>query len=421
MRFLLFPVGSYGDVHPYVGLGLELTRRGHEVIVVTSEHFRSLVTRVGLKFEAIDTQQEFEATIAHPDLFHPLRGFGTLARKVILPWQRRQWEWIERYHLPGETVTASSCLALGPPAAREALGIPWVSIHLQPALFWSDIDPPRLALGAPLGRRWPRWWNRALFAVACRIVADRVLLEELNAFRAERHLPPVASSIELWHSPDKVLGLFPSWLAPFQADWPGETVLTGFPLWDESLDTRLPPEVEQFLVAGERPIAFTPGSGMLNGEAFFEVATQACRLAGKRGILLTRFPEQLPKDLPPGVIHVAYAPFSQLLPHCAALVYHGGIGTLSQACRAAIPQLIMPMSHDQPDNAARVRRLGIGDWLSPRRFTPRRVAEKLTQLTSSSQVRQACQEIASHTSFQASGLKRAADEMEAVATAQGSS
>jgi UDP:flavonoid glycosyltransferase YjiC (YdhE family) len=94
-------------------------------------------------------------------------------------------------------------------------------------------------------------------------------------------------------------------------------------------------------------------------------------------LLLTRHGENIPPNLPPGVIHVPYAPFSELLPHCSALVYHGGIGTLSQALAAGVPHLVMPMSHDQPDNAWRLKDLGVGDSLPPKRFTPKNVAKKL--------------------------------------------
>ena len=419
MRCLLFPVGSYGDVHPYVGLGLELQARGHEVIVCTSEHFRSLCERVGLTFEAIDTQEEFEATIGNPRLFHPLRGMGTLARQIMIPWQRRQFDFIRQNHLPGETVIVGSLLGLGLSAAREVLGVPWVSVHLQPMLFWSDLVPPRVTAHVPVGPNWPPTWNRALFSTAVWIMLDRIVRRPINDFRRELNLPPVRTSSQLWHSPDKVLGLFPEWFAPPQPDWPAHTVLTGFPLWDESHDTHLDDDLEAFLAAGPPPVAFTPGSAMLHGQRFFETAAQACEQAGLRGLLLTRFPErQLPQRLPPGVRHVRYAPFSRLLPRCAALVYHGGIGTLSQACAAGVPHLIMPMSHDQPDNAARIHRLGVGDEIRQRSFTPTAVANKLRHLTQSAEVHQACQQVKTRMMNQPSGLTIAANEVEAALAAQ---
>ena len=142
------------------------------------------------------------------------------------------------------------------------------------------------------------------------------------------------------------------------------------------------------------PIAFTPGSANLHGRAFFEASAEACRRIGRRGLLLTRHRQQVPPSLPPGVIHVDYAPFSTLLPRCAALVHHGGVGTSAQGMAAGVPQLVMPLSHDQPDNAGRMKRLGVADALGPRRYRASAVAERLRRLIESPDVARCCRDVA---------------------------
>ena len=67
---------------------------------------------------------------------------------------------------------------------------------------------------------------------------------------------------------------------------------------------------------------------------------------------------------------------------------------MSQALRAGVPQLLMPMAHDQPDNAARLGRLGVGDWLAPTKFTGPAVAKKLAALLGSASVLAHCREVA---------------------------
>ena len=78
-------------------------------------------------------------------------------------------------------------------------------------------------------------------------------------------------------------------------------------------------------------------------------------------MLITNFPAQLPATLPSGFKAFGYLPFSDVLPRAALLVYHGGIGTLAQAVKAGVPQLVVPSAHDQFDNgshrAARARPL----------------------------------------------------------------
>jgi rhamnosyltransferase subunit B len=81
----------------------------------------------------------------------------------------------------------------------------------------------------------------------------------------------------------------------------------------------------------------------------------------------------VPPDLPDSIYVTAYAPFSQLLPLAAAMVHHGGIGTLSQCLAAGVPQLVVFMSLDQPDNAARIERLGVGLSLSSENLTEKRL------------------------------------------------
>ena len=75
-------------------------------------------------------------------------------------------------------------------------------------------------------------------------------------------------------------------------------------------------------------------------------------------------------------------------------MHHGGIGTTAEALRAGIPQLIVPMIFDQPENAARLRRLGTGDWLRPKRYQPCEGGASLQRLLTSSEVKSRCREIA---------------------------
>ncbi len=189
------------------------------------------------------------------------------------------------------------------------------------------------------------------------------------------------------HSPLATIGLFPDWFASPQPDWPSQTRLTGFIFYDKrGEDEQLPRDVLDFLDAGDPPVVFTPGTAMKHGAQFFEASIQACQMLGRRGMLLTQHKDQLPSTLPEDIRHFNYLPFSLILPRVAALVHHGGIGTIAQALAAGIPQVIRPMTHDQPDNAARVQLLGTGVSISPKAYTVRTVAEKLNGLLSSVEV-----------------------------------
>jgi rhamnosyltransferase subunit B len=149
-------------------------------------------------------------------------------------------------------------------------------------------------------------------------------------------------------------GCFRSGSRPPQPDWPPNTHLTGFILHDDDGRAALPADVEEFLQAGPKPILVTPGSAAMDRVRFFRTTVDACRASGVRAMLVTNFPGQLPSDLPEGIRAFSYLPFSRVLPRCAAVAYHGGIGTLAQAVNAGIPHLVVSNSYDQPDNGQRI-------------------------------------------------------------------
>jgi rhamnosyltransferase subunit B len=394
-NILLMPVGSHGDVHPYIPLGQALQARGHDVTLITSVHFEPLARKAGVPFVGLGTEADYHAALDHPDLWTPARGFRVVAEWGLLPWMRPTYQLVVERYVPGRTVVVSSALGFGPRIARDKLGVPLATVHLQPSILYSKHDPPHLA--PTLARPWlfPRWVRRFLFWAGYRFVIDPALAPQTNAFRAELGLPPVRAFLDRWaHSPDCVIGLFPEWFAPPQPDWPPNVTLTSFPLFDEGGPGGLPADVEAFLAAGDPPVVFTPGSANKQARAFFAAAVEACERLGRRGLLLTRFAEQLPPRFPAGVRHFEYIPFSQVFPRAAAVVHHGGIGTMAQALAAGVPQLVMPMAHDQPDNAARARRLGVAQAILPKAFRGPAVAKALAGLISSPEVAARCRAVA---------------------------
>ena len=379
MRILIYPMGSFGDVHPFIGVGKALQARGHEVFIITSGYFEDLVKRAGIEFRGIGTAEDFERVQDDPDLWHPTKAFGTLVEKALNVSYGPILDYARELNKPGETVMLAGSLAFGTRNARELLDIPLATVHLAPSLFISSYRMP-LMHGAPIPQWAPRFLKRFQWWAGNR-VADGHILPELNRFRREHGLKPVRRVIlDWWHSPDRVIGLFPEWFGPPQPDWPPQTRLTGFPMFDEQGMHELPPELEEFLQAGDPPVVFTPGSAMAHGHEFFAEGVKALELTGRRGLLLSRFPETIPGSLPDSVKHFKYVPFSDVLPRSAALVYHGGVGTCAQALRAGIPHFIQHMAHDQLDNLSRVRDLGVGDGLAPKQFKARRIAKVLDDL-----------------------------------------
>ena len=83
MKVVLTALGSSGDVFPVIGLALRLQQRGHAVVVIASGHFAPLAARLGLGFVGLGTDEDYRRAIEHPDVFHPIRGFQTIAQYVM--------------------------------------------------------------------------------------------------------------------------------------------------------------------------------------------------------------------------------------------------------------------------------------------------------------------------------------------------
>jgi len=388
VRILLTPMGSSGDVFPYLGIGARLQARGHEVIVITMAPFQSACEQLGLGFHPILTQADFTAITDHPDLWTLRKGLMVVMRALsqALP---ACYQALETLYQPGNTVLVGHTLSFATRAFEEKHQAPAVTLQLAPCVFRSLHQQPMMSPGSSMSH-WPMWLKKlTLYA------ADMLLdyqLREVNHWRRQHGLAPVKRFFQDWiHSPNRVIGLFPEWFGEPQPDWPSQLRLTGFPLFDQVEGATLPDAVNTFLQAGDAPIVFAPGSANRQAADFFKAGLAATQQLGLRALLPTQYPEQLPDPLPEHALHVPFAAFSQLLPHCAAIVHHGGIGTCGQAFAAGIPQLIMPMAFDQPDNADRLQRLGVGDYLAPKHFQASPLAAKLQALLSSAEVAQACQ------------------------------
>ncbi len=394
---LLVALGSSGDVHPFIGLGRELRRRGHPVTLAAAGWFRDVVERAGLDFVDPLPELDFTASIRDERLWHRLHGvrlvLDMLGRSLLEPVYRLVERTLAADHAAGRrTLVAASTLAFGARVAQERLGVPLVTLHLSPMILRATNEAPRIP--GLLVHRGPRWFRRLQWCLADAVL-DRVIGRWLSPFRAGLGLPPARRLLRDWiHSPLVTLGMFPEWFAPRQPEWPESLSLVGFPLYSEEGASEPAPEVMRWIDDGPPPILFTPGSANVHGHAFFTAAADACHRLGARGLLLTRFPEQVPADLPAGVRHVDFIPFRRLVPRSAALVHHGGIGTLSQGLAGGVPQVVMPMAFDQFDNAARLERLGVGRAIPRRSFRGPAVAAALGHLLGDAAVATRCRDLA---------------------------
>jgi len=405
MHAILISIGSLGDTLPFLTIGKTLSARGHRVTMVANAHYKSIIESAGVGFVENLTEEDYNDFLMGQSDWTGLRALkemGELVKEQV----EKIYGIVRDLYVPGETVVASQGYAFGARVAQEKLGVPLATVHLQPMWFRSIYDPP----GLP---NWiPRWLPRGLDRFVDWVI-DKGVGPVTNDFRASLGLPTIDRVMKgWWNSPQRVLGLFPDWFNPPQPDWPTQTVLTGFPI-DYSAPAPPSPELAEYLAAGEPPIVFIQSSIMREAQDYFAVSVEAVRRLGRRAVLLTPHPEQLPPRLPPGVKHFNFVPLEQLLPKSAVFVHHGGIGTIGHSLAAGVPQLVVPTIYDQPDNSQRLERLEVSTHLWPRKYKVHRVEKQLRYLLDTPEVTTRSREFAARIA-QTHPLDAAARELEAL-------
>jgi rhamnosyltransferase subunit B len=335
--------------------------------------------------------------IHDPHLWHPRKAFNLLA-KYLVPSAREMLSPVLDEVIQGETVLIGGAIAFAARIAAERRDIPLLTVHLQPSVFMSVDEPAVMMAGGEWMTRLPRWLRASLMNVV-HYQVDRKLRAATGNLRTEagiRGPAPRGILRTWWNSPDGVVCLFPEWYAHKAADWPKQTVLTRFPLYDEAAERPADAALEAFLAIDDPPIVITPGSANLQAEKFIGESLQACVQANRRAIVITPYRQQVPglaQGLPSNIAHFDYVPFSRVFPAAAAVIHHGGIGTTAQCFAAGAPQLIMPLAHDQPDNANRVKGLGVGDFLYPKAFRAPAIAQVIEPIMASAEVRFSCAQV----------------------------
>ena len=412
MHAILTSIGTDGDIYPYLALGRALRARGHRVTLVTHENFGPAAAEAGLAFQSLASHQESEELLADPEFWHPLKG-AWVGAKWGARFLRRQYDLLAQLAADRDSVLVASPAIVAARTLHDRTAVPIATVILQPWMIASSIEPPVMPARLTLPRRAPRlaammYWRLIDGAV------DLLIGRPLNQMRSSLGLRPVRRLFRWWLSPQRVIGMFPEWYGPPQPDWPEQIRLVGFPVHDVRPSAALAPELADFCCDSQKPIAFTFGTGMRNGRLLFQAAVEASRILKRPAVLVTPHPGQLPAPVPEHVRHVAFAPFRELFPGCAAVVHHGGIGTIATAMASGAPQLVLPIAYDQFDNARRLARIGVGSWLGPRTRSPRQIADAVVRLMGS-EVRAQCAQLAAQIAGDGQPLQLAAQCVEELA------
>lgn len=365
----ILTVGSRGDVQPYIALGKGLKAAGYEVRLAAPSIFEDFIRAHELDFFplSINPKEIMEGKEARfwieseRNLIGYLRMFQMFTQNILTDLHIELWQAAQ-----GCDALIYTPFALAAHAVAQKLGIPRLVSGLQP--LGRTTEFPNILL--------PAWLNLgATFNYNSYLVAEQVVWQPIRGqvnrnIARDLEMPPVGvrGPFELIYAEQTpVLYGYSPLISPAPKDWPAWHHVTGFWHLDPSPSWQPDPELLEFLDKGAPPVYIGFGS-MPNRKPreSAQIALKALKKAGQRGILLTGWGGIEKSELPDDVLMVDSVPHTWLFPRMAAVVHHGGAGTVGAGLRAGVPSIVVPHFADQPFWGERVYEQGVGPKPIPR-------------------------------------------------------
>ena len=421
-KFLLATMGTGGDLNPVIGLALELVRRRHGVTIASNGSHQKKIERLGLDYlrlrPALD-QNQLQTWVEYT-IQSSIAGNKYLVRDLVLPHVEWNYHQLEKV-VPEYDVLLCHPLAFSVPLVAKKLGKPWVSFVISPLVYRGEYGRRRIiGRGSSRDFLWrvplPPFVAQAIGSLGEKIVDPWIA--PLKKLRESLDLPDLGDVhilVEGQNSPHLNLAFFSSLFAPAQKDWPQPMFQAGFVFHQQEKES-LSRETQEFLDKGDSPLLFslgTSGSG-IEGQRFCEVAAEASLLMDKRAIFVigsnTEILQHIPQD--DRLLAIAYEPFSQLVHQVRTLVHIGGVGTIAYGLYGGKPQVLVPFTYEQCDNALRLQDLGVSATIPIARFNSSILCRKIKQVEENV-YRERALEVQAQIAEE-NGAKAATDQLEAL-------
>jgi sterol 3beta-glucosyltransferase len=362
MKILLLAVGTTGDVLPFIAIGDQLKKMGHDVTINTHADYKDLVTSFGLKFHLIGGSfkelagtKEGKAWLESGDNLIKYMSTATKLFKPIFA----EWVKVDKI-LPEFDAAVCHPFAAYSYNTAERYNIPFIIASLIPWFFSGEIEPILVPFVSPL---FTSWCNKTLNLLTIKILWS--LFKDLNrARRKELGLKPIRPD-NLWLYLQKIavphLNLYSPHVIPEPKDIPDYCFVTGFCFLDSKSSYTPPPYLVDFLANGEPPIYI--GFGSMTGKEpaqLTDMIVHAVRKAKKRAILLTGWGGMKEPTAGKDILIIKSVPHEWLFPRVKAVIHHGGVGTTAAGLRAGKPTGIVAFFGDQPFWGRRVQALKVG-------------------------------------------------------------
>jgi rhamnosyltransferase subunit B len=381
MKIVISTFGSLGDIYPYIEMGLILKKQGHQVKIATCKSYTELVSNKGLQHCALRPDFNFSDKNLLKKAMTLKDGSKVIVKDIILPHIEESYLDLTEI-VQGSDLLINHAYCYAGPIVAEKQKMKWISCNLSPTNFWSSLDPSVLPY-SQFTFKIPSMGFRINFLLN-KFIRNytKSWCTTIYKLRNKINLPSIKQPLfEGQHSPYAVLALFSSLFANKQDDWPENSITTGFLSLksDKHIDDF--EEVKKFLEKGDNPIVVGLGSSVVvNPEEVYDKMILMALKFKKRIILVGGKNNYTKKEDSPTVLITDFIPYDLIFPYASLIIHHGGIGTTYQALKSGKPMLVIPHSGDQPDNALRIIKLGVGDVLFENQLSSKKIEEKFFEL-----------------------------------------
>jgi UDP:flavonoid glycosyltransferase YjiC (YdhE family) len=350
-----------GDVIPFLNIGKHLKRDGHEVTIFTHCFYEEKIKEAGINFVAWDTWSEYK------QLLNDMSNYSdTVAGKEEIQVFRDKYESVKvktkEYELMKPYCEKENTILLA--KNRSSIAALMIAEKLKCPLIWVYMNP----------------YEYESIANYNNLNAEK-LSEEVNELRKVIGLKPIDGWLAWQYCPKVQIGLWPKWYNSDMVNIPKNIKLVGFPLEPlNKTDCSIPNRLKEILLENPAPVIISGGTSKQIRREFYTVAIKACANLKRKVIVATRYKELLPETIPENVYVFDYIPLYQVLPYASIIIHHGGIGTISNAVNAGVPQLILADYLDRPLNGSIVKKIGLGEYLPHLRWNNENIIESINKL-----------------------------------------
>ncbi|MFG6497597.1 glycosyltransferase [Fictibacillus sp. UD] len=382
MNITILTTGTRGDTQPYIALGKELKKLGHEIKLAAFENYRDLVEHHGLNFHPIKGDiakiiSEMSKSSIESD--NPLKFF-TSFRKMKpyikdkqISMQRDLFEACEG----AEAIIYHPGAAIGQ-FAGEYFKVPTIlatPFPMAPTKDYPALIFYQMKWGKTANLLTHKLFERGFWLTVKSPIGE--FWEERFGKKPVRFKNPYLKEATNLHTSVMSMShnVFP------QSN--EKTKCLGYWLLEEDLtDWEPPQDLSRFIEDGKPPIYV--GFGSIyddHANETIQLVVEALRNNGQRGIIGMGWNRVHGMEDYEDMYFIDNIPHTWLFPKTAGVVHHGGAGTTAAAFQSGVPSVVIPHGNDQFAWGKRTEELGVGSSPIPRKkLTVERLTEGIHQM-----------------------------------------